>query len=136
MQFLLIFRWRRGFTRLFRPRAILVTTLAPGQAMLNILKNTGPCALTRAFALTFGLVGLLLGILYSFGGLAIDLLVSLGWLSAETFETPGLSFGTLLAFGALLVMPLAGGLGGLLAGLTADALRALLGRLLANKTPR
>lgn len=50
-----------------------------------------------------GYVGLLLGILYSFGGLIIDVLVSLGWI--VTSETPGLSYGTVLAFGALIAMP-------------------------------
>ncbi len=52
----------------------------------------------------FGLVGLLAGILYSFGGLAIDTLVSLNWITSN--ETPGLSYGTILAFGALIGMPL------------------------------
>ncbi|WP_035467815.1 hypothetical protein [Algoriphagus mannitolivorans] len=49
-------------------------------------------------------IGLLLGILYSFGGLILDTLVSLGWI--QSTETPGLSIGTILAFGALLGMPL------------------------------
>ena len=57
-------------------------------------------------ALLTGLLGLLCGILYSFGGLLIDILVSLGWLSPEAMETPGLSYGTFLAFGALFAMPL------------------------------
>ena len=52
-----------------------------------------------------GSVGLLLGIWYSFGGLIIDILVSTGWLSSTAMETPGLSEGTLLAFGALIGMP-------------------------------
>lgn len=50
------------------------------------------------------MVGLLAGILYSFGGLILDLLVSVGWIT--TSETSGLSYGTALAFGALLGMPL------------------------------
>jgi hypothetical protein len=49
------------------------------------------------------LIGLLAGILYSFGGLVIDILVSLGWITST--ETPGLSYGTVLAFGALIWMP-------------------------------
>lgn len=49
------------------------------------------------------LFGLLAGVLYSFGGLIIDTLVSLEWISSS--ETSGLSFGTVLAFGALLGMP-------------------------------
>lgn len=54
-------------------------------------------------AVIWGLLGLLVGIFYSFGGLFIDSLVSLGWIS--TNETPGLSYGTVLAFGALIGMP-------------------------------
>ena len=52
----------------------------------------------------FGLLGLLAGILYSFGGLLIDTLVTIGWITSS--ETPGLSYGTILAFGALLGMPI------------------------------
>ena len=57
----------------------------------------------QLLALIFGLIGLLCGVLYSFGGLLIDTLVSLGWISSS--ETPGLSMGTILAFGALIGMP-------------------------------
>lgn len=49
-------------------------------------------------ALLMGLLGLCAGILYSFGGLLLDALVSMGWV--EYNETPGLSHGTILAFGA------------------------------------
>ena len=49
------------------------------------------------------LVGILAGIIYSFGGLFIDVLVSMNLIS--TTETPGLSYGTILAFGALIGMP-------------------------------
>jgi|TARA_Y100000310_G_C20596076_1_gene770572 hypothetical protein len=49
------------------------------------------------------LVGLVAGIIYSFGGLIIDILVSLGWITST--QTPGLSYGTILAFGALIGMP-------------------------------
>ena len=52
----------------------------------------------------WGIIGLGAGILYSFGGLVIDLMVSLNWI--ESFETPGLGYGTLLAFGALIGMPI------------------------------
>tara|TARA_Y100000310_G_scaffold324914_1_gene387528 strand:- start:38293 stop:38586 length:294 start_codon:yes stop_codon:yes gene_type:complete len=54
-------------------------------------------------AIIFGSIGLILGIIYSFGGLLIDTLVTLGLFS--TTETPGLSYGTILAFGALFIMP-------------------------------
>jgi len=55
-------------------------------------------------AVMASLLGLLAGILYSFGGLAIDTLVSIGWISSPS--TPGLSFGTVLAFGALIGIPI------------------------------
>ena len=51
------------------------------------------------------MVGLVAGILYSFGGLIIDALVSIGWVSSTSAPTPGLGFGTVLAFGALIGMP-------------------------------
>lgn len=50
------------------------------------------------------MIGLIFGILYSFGGLIIDAGVTFGWFTSN--ETPGLSFGTVLAFGALIGMPL------------------------------
>ena len=74
----------------------------------------------------FGLIGLLFGFFYAFGGLAIDILVSLDWLSAEKMETPGLSVGTILAFGALLGMPLLGMAFGFLAGLLGGVLYNLI----------
>ena len=52
------------------------------------------------------LIGILLGALYSFGGLIIDGLVSLKLVSAVDLGTPGLSYGTLWAFGALIGMPM------------------------------
>ncbi len=72
----------------------------------------------RAAKLTgvlIGSVGLLAGIVYSFGGLLIDGLVSAGLMTSS--ETPGLSSGTLLAFGALIGMPLIGAVVGFVAGL-------------------
>jgi hypothetical protein len=50
------------------------------------------------------IIGLILGIIYSFGGLIIDTLVSVGLVISS--ETPGLSYGTVLAFGALIGMPI------------------------------
>jgi len=69
----------------------------------------------QLLALIFGLIGLLCGLLYSFGGLLIDSLVSLGFITSA--ETPGLSMGTLMAFGALIGMPLLFGSVGWLIGL-------------------
>lgn len=60
------------------------------------------------------IVGLVFGLIYSFGGLMVDSLVSLGWMTSS--ETPGLSVGTLLAFGALIGMPLIFGVLGFLVG--------------------
>lgn len=50
------------------------------------------------------LLGLIAGMFYSFGGLTIDILVTLGWITS--MQTPGLSYGTILAFGALIGMPI------------------------------
>ena len=55
-------------------------------------------------AILFGLIGILAGLIYSFGGLIIDVLVSVGWITSQ--ETLGLSYGTVLAFGALIGMPI------------------------------
>mgnify|MGYP007077501458 CR=1 FL=1 len=63
----------------------------------------------------FGLFGLVCGCIYAFGGFAIDALVTIGWMNSV--QTPGLSVGTILAFGALVGMPLVGGAFGFLAGL-------------------
>lgn len=63
----------------------------------------------------FALLGLGAGFLYSFGGLLIDTLVSLGWYS--TPETPGLSIRTILAFGALIGIPLIFAVAGYILGI-------------------
>jgi hypothetical protein len=72
-----------------------------------------PFAKFQAFLMA--LVGLLAGIYYSFCGLLVDGLVSLGWIS--NFETPGLGYGTVLAFGALIGMPLIAAAVGFVEGL-------------------
>lgn len=74
-----------------------------------------PFALFQAFL--FLLIGVIFGVLYSFGGLIIDTLVSTNVLSAKKMETPGLSYGTILAFGALIGMPLIGAAIGFLSGI-------------------
>jgi hypothetical protein len=66
-------------------------------------------------AIMVGLLVLLCGILYSFGGLFVDLLVSLGWVTST--ETSGLGQGTLLAFGALIAMPVLYSITGFLLGI-------------------
>lgn len=65
-----------------------------------------PLQLAKLQSILFGLIGLCLGIIYSVGGFIIDASVSLGLF--VTPETPGLSFGTILAFGALIGMPIIG----------------------------
>ena len=67
-------------------------------------------------------LGLGLGILYSFGGLIIDAMVSLKYRDADDMDTTGLGYGTILSFGALIGMPLIfGGIGSIL-GLLYDIL--------------
>lgn len=63
------------------------------------------------------LIGVLCGILYSFGGLFIDASVSLGILSSEMMATSGLGYGTILAFGALIGMPAIFAIAGFLLGI-------------------
>lgn len=62
-----------------------------------------------------GLFGLILGIFYAFGGLIIDMLVSANWITHS--ETLGLSYGTVLAFGALIGMPIIFAVIGLIVGI-------------------
>ncbi len=73
--------------------------------MMKKYRKINVFALAKFQAVLLLLVGLLCGILYSFGGLLIDVLVSLDFLSPIAMETPGLSYGTILAFGALIGMP-------------------------------
>ncbi|NQS91274.1 MAG: hypothetical protein HQ574_02610 [Chloroflexi bacterium] len=69
------------------------------------VKKLGVVSFAKLQAVMMGMAGLIAGILYSFGGLMIDILVSIGWVSSASASTPGLSFGTVLAFGALIGMP-------------------------------
>jgi hypothetical protein len=78
------------------------------------IKKFNPISFARFQALLGALLGLVAGVIYSFGGLVIDALVTLGWVT--TTETPGLSYGTVLAFGALIGMPLIGAISGLITG--------------------
>lgn len=76
-----------------------------------------PISLAKLQAVLFGLLGLLAGIIYAVGGFIIDVSVSLGWVSSVAAETPGLSLGTLLAFGAVIGMPGIGLIVGFITGL-------------------
>lgn len=76
------------------------------------VSTLGILSFAKLQTLILGFVGLLAGLLYSFGGLLIDALVTLDILSPEKISTPGLSVGTILAFGALVGMPVIfGGVG-------------------------
>ena len=55
------------------------------------------------FAVVMAFVGLIAGIMYSFGGAIYDVLVSANAISSNS--TPGVSYGTALAFLAILGMP-------------------------------
>jgi hypothetical protein len=70
------------------------------------IKKIGVLSFAKFQAALAGLIGMVCGILYSFGGLIIDVLVSLAILSPISMETPGLSYGTVLAFGALIGIPI------------------------------
>ena len=86
------------------------------------VKKIGVFSFTKLHTILGALIGLILGILYSFGGLLIDTLVTMGWITSQ--ETPGLSYGTVLAFGSLIGMPIIFAMFGLVVG--------LLGALLYN----
>ncbi len=72
------------------------------------MKNISLQSLIKFHVINFTVLGLVLGVIYAFGGFLVDTMVSLEWLSGEVFSTPGLSSGTALAFGALIGMPLIG----------------------------
>jgi len=81
------------------------------------VKNLGVFSFAKFQAVIFAIIGLVAGIIYSFGGLIIDVLVSIGWVSSTSAGTPGLSFGTMLAFGALIGMPIIFAAAGFVAGI-------------------
>jgi hypothetical protein len=80
-------------------------------------------------AFLFGLLGLVAGVLYAFGGLVIDTLVTFDWMTSN--ETPGLSYGTLLAFIALFGMPLIFAVLGFITGL----IEALIYNTVSSRFP-
>ena len=90
------------------------------------LKKIGILQFALFQATLLALVGLLLGFLYSVGGLIIDVLVSFDVISSES--TQGLSYGSLLALSAIIGMPLIFGVLGYLMGIVEALLYNLLYR--------
>lgn len=92
--------------------------------------GVGPA--TRVCAGIMVIIGLIAGILYSFGGAIYDALVTLNWLhpaSSGAWSTTGLGAGTALAFLALIGMPILFGVCGLIGG----AVGALLYNIVARR---
>lgn len=83
---------------------------------MNKLKKIKVLSLAKFQSVLFALIGLLAGILYSFGGAVYDIF------------TIGLNLGTALAFLALIGMPLIFGFAGFIVGI----IEALIYNLLAN----
>ncbi len=52
------------------------------------VKQIGVLSLAQLQAVIMAIVGLIAGILYSFGGLIIDVFVSIGWVSSASASTP------------------------------------------------
>ena len=91
--------------------------------------SIGVFSVAARTAALMAIVGLVAGALYSFGGAAVDVLVTIGVITSTS--TPGLSWGTALAFMALIGMPFffavfgfaAGFIGAFLYGLIAGRVR-------------
>ena len=98
------------------------------------LRNVDIFSVSYKVGKIMGLLGLVAGILYSVGGLVVDTLVTLDLI--QSTDTPGLSLGTALAFGALLGMPLIFGVVGLSLGLVVALIYNLLIRLLGGSSSR
>lgn len=92
-------------------------------------RSIGVLSLAAWQAVMMAAVGLVAGVCYSFGGAAIDVLVTTGLINSAS--TPGVSWGTALAFMALIGMPFffavfgfaAGTIGALLYGLFVRRIR-------------
>ena len=95
---------------------------------MKAIKKIKVYALARFQTILGVIIGLICGILYSIGGLLIDVLVSMGWASSLYWETPGLSYGTVLAFGALIGMPVIGAVAGFLLGIVEGILYNLFAK--------
>ena len=94
-----------------------------GSASIGVISSAARQAAVMA------VVGLIAGFFYSFGGAAVDVLVTKGVITSAS--TPGVSWGTALAFLALISMPAyfavfgfaAGAIGAFLYGLVARRIR-------------
>ena len=94
------------------------------------MKKLNILSFAKFQSLLFSLLGLVAGVIYSFGGLLIDSLISIGWYT--TSETPGLSFGTVLAFGALVGMPIIFACFGFVLGILEAILFNLIGKKISG----
>ena len=90
------------------------------------LKIIGVFSSAKLFTALMASVGLIAGILYSVIGAIIDVLVSTKVLSSST--TPGVGYGTALAFLAIIAMPVLFAIFGLIVG----AIGAFLYNLVAG----
>ncbi len=77
-----------------------------------------------------------MGGIYSIGGAIIDLIVSMGLVSPAYWETPGLSMGTILALGAMVVLPILWGLAGYILGFLFSAFRAYPAKKRKDQKPQ
>ena len=126
-------RWRGPWARAVWGVAVFINLIFSiqffkGKSTVATLTRIGVLSFARLHAVTMAIVGLIVGILYSFGGLIIDVLVSIGWISSAAASTPGLSFGTVLAFGALIGMPIIFATFGFIVGLIEAFLYNLFAR--------
>ena len=90
------------------------------------LGKLGVLSFAKLQAVILAIAGLISGVLYSFGGAIIDVLVSAKVISSS--ETPGVGYGTALAFLALIAMPIIFAIFGFMIGL----IEALLYNLFAR----
>ena len=81
------------------------------------LKKINVLQFAKFQSILIAMVGVICGIVYSFGGLLVDILVTMNFLSEESMSTSGISLGTLLAFAALVGMPLIFGVMGYILGI-------------------
>mgnify|MGYP005733934757 CR=1 FL=1 len=92
-----------------------------------IVKPVSILSMVTMHTMAMGLLGFFAGMLYSVGGLTIDTLVTIGWITSN--ETLGLSYGTVLAFGALIGMPMIGAVVGCVIGVAVACLNNMLAAL-------